>query len=181
MSKERGARRGRLWLRDAIVFAMFGAMMFALKIAMAALPNIHPLGMFIMVLTLVYRSRALIPIYIYVFLDGLFGGFNVWWVPYLYIWAILWGVTMLLPRRMKTPVAAVVYPAVCGLFGLLFGVFYAPAEALFYGFDLRETLIWLAGGIGFDVLHFIGNTAMGCLVLPLSRVLVKLDRARLPH
>lgn len=161
-------------IRHTIIFAMFGAMMFALKVAMTSLPNIHPLGMFIMLLTVVYRSRALIPLYIYVFLEGVFF-FGTWWFPYLYIWTILWGITMLLPKKMKPSVAAVVYPTVCGLYGLLFGLFYAPAEAIIYGLSFSETLAWIALGGYFDVLHAVGNFAMGCLVLPLSKVLLKLE------
>ena len=175
MRNASNSKKWRTWLRHLITFAMFGSMMFALKVVMMSLPNIHPLGMFIMLLTVVYRWKALIPIYIYVILDGIFFP-GVWWFPYLYIWAILWGTTMLLPKNMKPAVAAVVYPVVCGLFGLLFGVFYAPAEALFYGFDLKQTLAWIAMGTGFDILHAVGNAAMGCLVLPLSTVLLKLER-----
>ena len=74
--------------------------MFVSKIVMEFLPNIHLLGMLTMVYTLTFRSKALIPIYIYVFVNGLYAGFAVWWVPYLYVWTILWAVTMLLPRRM---------------------------------------------------------------------------------
>ena len=44
------------------LFAMFGAAMYASKELMAVLPNIHLLGMFTMLLTLVYRSRALYPL-----------------------------------------------------------------------------------------------------------------------
>ena len=159
-----------------IVFAVFGAMMFALKIAMAAIPNIHPLGMFIMLLTIVYRWRALIPIYIYVFLDGIYGGFGTWWLPYLYIWAILWAITMLLPRKMPNAVAAVVYPAICGLFGISFGALYAPVWAIIAGFNFEQTLAWIISGLSFDILHAIGNAALGCLVLPLSKVLLKLEK-----
>ena len=158
-----------------IVFAIFGAMMFALKIAMAAIPNIHPLGMFIMLLTVVYRWRALIPIYLYVLLDGIYGGFGTWWIPYLYIWAILWGITMLLPRKMPTAVAAVVYPTVCGLFGLAFGALYAPVQALIFNYTPAQTLAWIVAGLSFDVAHAIGNAAIGCLVLPLTRVLMRLE------
>lgn len=154
---------------------MFGSMMFALKVVMMSLPNIHPLGMFIMLLTVVYRWKALIPIYIYIALEGIFF-FGIWWFPYLYIWTVLWGITMLLPKNMKPAVAAVVYPLVCGLFGLSFGVLYAPAEALFYGLDLEQTLAWISMGLGFDILHAVGNTAMGCLVLPLSKLLFKLEK-----
>ena len=159
-----------------IVFAVFGATMFALKIAMAAIPNIHPLGMFIMLLTIVYRWRALIPIYIYVMLDGLYSGFGTWWIPYLYIWAILWAITMLLPRRMPRAVKAVVYPVVCGLFGIAFGALYAPVWAIIAGFNFEQTMAWIAAGLSFDILHAIGNASLGCLVLPLSEVLLRLDK-----
>ena len=169
-------RRGRTvrWLRETIIFAMFGAMMFAIKTVMAPLPNIHPVGIFIMLLTIVYRTKALIPIYIYIALEGLFAP-GVWWFPYLYIWAILWGITMLLPKNMKPVVAAVVYPVVCGLYGLLFGVLYAPAQALMFGFTVKQTIAWISMGLYYDILHAAGNAAMGCLVFPLSRVLLKLE------
>lgn len=175
MSEIRNVRKWRTWLRHMIIFAMFGSMMFALKTVMMSLPNIHPLGMFIMLLTVVYRWKALIPIYIYVALEGIFF-FGTWWFPYLYIWTILWGMTMLLPKNMKPAVAAVVYPAVCGLFGLAFGTLYAPAQAIFFKFTLKQTLAWIASGLYFDILHAVGNAAMGCLVLPLSTVLLKLER-----
>ena len=83
---------------------MLGALMYCSKIIMDALPNIHLLGMFTMTYTLVFRKKALIPIYIFVMITGLFGGFAAWWLPYLYIWAVLWGVTMLLPKTEDTVV-----------------------------------------------------------------------------
>ena len=178
MTEKTRKRRGRTvrWLRETIIFALFGSMMFALRVVMAAFPNIHPLGMLIMTFTVVYRWRALIPLYIYVTLEGIFFG-GVWWFPYLYIWTILWGITMLLPRKMKPSVAAVVYPAVCGFYGLIFGILYAPAEAVIYGMDFEQMLAWIALGTGFDILHAVGNTAMGLLVLPLSAVLLKLEKS----
>lgn len=161
---------------ELVVFAMLGSLMFCSKIIMEALPNIHLLGMFTMTFTLVFRFKALIPIYIYVMLNGLFAGFDVWWYPYLYIWTILWGVTMLLPKKMPRKVAAVVYPAVCCLHGALFGILYAPAEALFWGMDFQDTVAWIIAGIPFDLLHCIGDLAAGLLILPLSELLKKLVR-----
>lgn len=157
------------------VLAMFGAMLFAMKIAFEALPNIHPVGMLVMVITLAYRKHALIPIYMYVIILGAFYGFQPWWVPYLYVWAVLWTVTMILPKNMPPKVAMIVYPLVCGLFGLSFGVLYAPAQALMFEYDFPTTLKWIAAGFYFDVLHGIGNIGMGLLVYPLSRLLIKLN------
>lgn len=163
-------------LAELAVFAMFAALMFCSKKVMEFLPNIHLLGMFTMLLTVVYRSRALIPIYLYVLLEGLFGGFTLWWMPYLYIWTVLWGITMLLPRNMSKKTAAIVYPVVCGLHGLLFGILYAPAQALLFHLDFRAALAWIAAGLPFDAVHAAGNVVTGLLVLPLRGVLQKLKK-----
>ena len=156
---------------------MLGTLMFISKILMEFLPNIHLLGMLIMVYTIVFRKKALIPIYLYVFLNGIFAGFSPWWIPYLYIWAILWGITMLLPRNMPKKVACVVYPIICALHGILFGSLYAPVQAILYGFDLKQTIVWIIGGLTFDILHCIGNLCAGLLVLPLSEVLKRITKS----
>ena len=163
--------------RDMAIFAMLGALMFCSKLAMEALPNLHLLGALTMVYTIVYRYRALIPVYIYVILNGAFAGFNLWWMPYLYIWTILWGITMLLPRRMPRGVAAVVYPLICGIHGFAFGALYAPAQALMFGLDFKGMLAWIVAGLPFDLIHGAGNFAIGLLILPLSKLLYRLERS----
>ena len=120
-------------VREMAIFAMLGTLMFCSKIVMEALPNIHLLGMLTITYTLVYRAKALIPIYLYVLLNGLYAGFSVWWIPYLYIWTVLWGLAMLLPRRMPRWLACIVYPLLCALHGLAFGTLYAPAQAWLFG------------------------------------------------
>lgn len=157
------------------VYAMFGVLMLTSKILMEAVPNVHLLGMFTMLLTVVYRRRALYPIYTYVLLNGVYAGFASWWLPYLYIWTVLWGVVMLLPKNMPRKAAAVVYPLVCALHGLAFGTLYAPLQALMYGYDWRGMLTWISLGFPMDVLHAVGNLAAGLLILPLSDLLRKLN------
>lgn len=161
-----------------VVFAMLATLMFCSKLVMEALPNIHLLGMLTMTATIVFRKKALIPIYLYVLLNGLYAGFSMWWIPYLYIWTILWGITMLLPRRMPKGVASVVYPLVCGLHGFAFGTLYAPAHALMLGFSWEQTLAWIAAGLPFDLLHGFGNLCVGLLILPLSELLKRLMSRR---
>ena len=163
---------------ENVLLAMLGTLLFCSKIIMEALPNIHLLGMLIMVYTLVFRVKALIPIYLFVLLNGLYAGFSPWWVPYLYVWTVLWGVTMLLPRRMPNKVATVVYPLVCALHGIAFGILYAPAQALLFGLNFKQMLAWIAMGFPFDLIHGISNLVVGTLILPLSLLLKKLiDRA----
>ena len=161
-----------------VLFAMLGTLMFVSKVIMEVLPNVHLLGALTVTYTVVFRTKALIPIYIYVALNGLYAGFSVWWIPYLYIWAILWAITMLLPKRMPRCLAAFVYPALCALHGFAFGALYAPAQALMYGMNARQMLAWIVAGLPFDIVHGIGNFVAGLLVLPLSELMRKLVRRR---
>ena len=168
--------KSKLTIYELCVFAMLSAIMFCSKLVMEALPNIHLLGMLTIAYTIAYRLKALIPIYLYVFLNGLFAGFSAWWIPYLYLWAVLWGVVMLLPKRMPKAVAVPVYMVVCGLHGLLFGVLYAPAQAILFGLNFNETIAWIVAGFPFDIAHAVGNTFAGILIVPISQLLIKLKK-----
>ena len=162
----------KLTVKEMAVFGMLGGLMYASKLLMEALPNIHLLGTFVMALTLVYRKKALYPIYVFVLLAGLFGGFALWWPAYLYIWAVLWGVTMLLPSRS----GPLVYMAVCAAHGFLYGVLYAPMQALLFGLDWQGMLAWIAAGLPFDLTHGISNFFTGALILPLAALLRRAER-----
>ena len=168
----------RRHIRDTAVFGFLGALMFASKLVMEAFPNIHLLGMFVISFTLVYRARALFPIYVFVFLQGIFSGFAAWWVPHLYIWLPLWGGAMLLPKRMPKAVAPVVYMMLSALHGFLYGVMYAPAQALLFGFSFDLTVRWIIAGLPFDVIHGVSNFISGALIVPVTAVLCRLERGK---
>lgn len=163
----------KLTVREIAVFGLLGALMCASDLAMEALPNIHLIGVFVVATTVVYRAKALWPLYVYVLLIGLISGIGLWWIPYLYVWTVLWGVTMLLPKNMPKWLAPIVYMTVCGLHGLGFGVLYAPSQALLFGLNFRQTLAWIAAGFPFDLIHAVGNTVSGLLICPLIALLRK--------
>ena len=158
------------------MFAMLGTLMFVSKLLMEVLPNIHLLAMFTVLYTVVYRRRALVPIYLFVILTGLYGGFAMWWIPHLYLWTILWGVTMLLPRQMPKKVACVVYPVVCALHGLAFGTLYAPAQALLFGLSFDAMVAWIIAGLPWDFIHGISNFFCGMLIVPIITVLHRMEQ-----
>ena len=164
-------------MTELVLFAMLGMIMFVSKLVMEFLPNIHLLGMLTMVYTLTFRAKALVPIYVYVFVNGLYAGFSTWWVPYLYIWTVLWGLTMLLPRRMPQWLCCMVYPLVCGLHGLAYGTLYAPAQALMFGLNWKMTVAWIVAGLPFDAIHAVGNLLAGLLIVPMVELLKKLNRS----
>ena len=150
---------------------MLGALMLVSDIAMEALPNIHLIGVLIVASTVVYRFKALWSIYIYVIVYGVITGFGVWWVPYLYVWTVLWAVVMLLPKNMPKWLAPIVYCAVCALHGLSFGIIYSPMQALLMGFSFEQMLAWIAAGFYFDIIHAIGNLCLGVLIVPMIHTL----------
>ena len=165
----------KLTVRETAVFGMLGAVMYASKMIMELAPNIHLLGVFTIAFTIVYRKKALYPIYVYVLLNGALSGFGTWWVPYLYVWTILWGVVMLLPKKLPKNVKPLVYMVVCAMHGFLFGVLYAPAQALLFGLSLKGTIAWIVSGFPFDFIHGISNFFCGMLIMPIVSILRKLE------
>jgi len=151
---------------------MLGALMYASKILMEVLPNVHLLGVFVISITVVYRKLALYPIYTYVLLTGMFSGFSAWWVPHLYLWTVLWGATMLLPKKTSP----IIYILLCSLHGFLYGTLYAPAQALLFGLNFKQTISWIVAGLPWDVTHGISNLFCGILIAPLIRILRKSEQ-----
>lgn len=151
--------------------------MYASKLIMELVPNVHLLGVFTIAFTVVYRKKALYPIYTYVLLNGIFAGFATWWIPYLYIWTILWGVTMLLPKQMPPQIRLIVYMLVCALHGFLFGTLYAPAQALLYGLSFQGMIAWIIAGLPWDVVHGVSNFFCGLLIVPIVSVLRRLENS----
>lgn len=161
----------KLNIRETAVFALLGALMYASKVIMEILPNVHLLGVFVVAITVAYRKKALYPIYIYVFLNGLFSGFSMWWIPYIYIWTLLWGAVMLLPKKIPPKARPIIYMSVCALHGFLFGTLYAPAQAIMFGLDFKATVAWIAAGLPWDFVHGVSNFFCGILICPIISVL----------
>lgn len=163
-------------LRLLVVGAMLGSLMFISDILMEFLPNMHIVGALIITFTVVYRSWALVPIYVYVFLNGFFGGFGLWWYPYLYIWLPLWGMAMLIPCRLSPRWRVPLYMVICALHGFAFGVLYAPLQMFAFNFTPEMTVKWIIAGLPFDFIHGSFNFVAAMLVLPVSRALELVER-----
>ena len=150
--------------------------MYASKMIMEVAPNVHLLGVFTIAFTVVYRKKALYPIYTYVLLNGIFCGFATWWIPYLYLWAVLWGATMLLPKRIPEKLRPLVYMLLCAAHGFLFGTLYAPAQALLYGLSFQKMIAWIIIGLPWDFVHGVSNFFCGILIVPIVKILTFLEK-----
>ena len=167
----------KLTAKETAIFAMLGALMYASKIIMDMAPNIHLLGVFVIAITVVYRKKALYPIYIFVLLTGLLNGFSAWWVPYTYIWTVLWAVVMLLPKRIPKKAAPLIYMIICSLHGFGYGILYAPAQALLFGLSFKGMISWIITGLPFDMIHGVSNFFCGMLVMPIVSTLRLAERS----
>ena len=145
------AKSGALTVRELVLYALLGTMMFALKMAMAGLPNIEPVSLLVILYTLTFRRRAFWPIALYVLLEILTWGINTWTVNYLYVWAILALLTYLL-HGMKSTLG---WAALSGAFGLCFGLLCSPVYWATGGWAFA--LSWWISGIPYDLLHCVGN------------------------
>ena len=165
-----------LKLKELIIFAILGSIMFLSHMIMIWIPSVHLIGLFIAAFTLTYRSKALIPIYVYVMVYGALYGFSSWWVPYLYIWLPLWGIFFLVGRfKLPVKVKIPLYMILCALHGISFGALYAPYWAWVFGLSFEGMIAWIIAGLPFDVVHAISNFAAGALIVPLAELLKKLD------
>ena len=161
----------RLSIYDLVIQALLGAILLAVQVALAPLPNIELVSLLCLVYTLVYGKKALLSIYTFVLLEGLVYGFGLWWVMYLYVWAILWGIVMLLRRNRSV----ILWCLVLGLYGLFFGALCA-IPYLFAG-GVGAALSWWISGIPWDLAHCAGNFVIAlALFVPLRRLMAALCR-----
>lgn len=137
---------------------MLGALLLGVQVALSFLPNIELVSFFIIIYTLTLRSKALIPIYVFVFLEGFIYGFGIWWINYLYVWTVLFLLVMLFSRVSS----AIFWSIVNAGFGLFFGMLCA-IPYLFIGGINMAIAYWIEG-IVFDIAHCIGNFA-ACIIL----------------
>ncbi|MEE0968118.1 MAG: hypothetical protein U0M06_01940 [Clostridia bacterium] len=170
-----------LTLRETAVFPILGVLMYLGDILMEWLPNVHFVGVLCVVYTLVYRKKALIPLYIYVLLNGFFAGFSIWWIPYLYIWLPLWALAMLIRKNHRVEICILLSSGITMLHGFAFGILYAPAQAIMFGLDAKATLAWIAAGLPWDIIHGLGNLAASVIIIPIVTVLCRLENIPLPY
>ena len=163
-------------LLELVVLSLLGTLMFAAKMCLAGLPNIEPVSLLVIVYTLVYGKKALYPIYIYVAMELMFWGLGLWNLMYLYVWLVLFFLTLLF-RHMESPWG---WAILSGAFGLSFGLLCTPVYWITGGWAFG--LSWWISGIPWDVVHCVGNFVIALvLVRPLRHGLSALKLRYFPE
>ena len=141
----------KLTVKELVLIALLSAVLLVCQVGFAFLPNIEVVSLLVILYTLFFKKKTLYIIYIFALLEGLIYGFGIWWVMYLYVWTILWGITMLL-KKEKSPV---IWAFISGFFGLFFGTLCSVPYFITGGVSMG--LSWIIAGLQMDIIHGIGN------------------------
>jgi energy-coupling factor transport system substrate-specific component len=151
-------QKQKLTTREIAVMGLMIAVLEASVHAMAAIPNVEPVTLLLMLYTLFLGKKIVFVIAAYLLLEGCFYGFGLWWIMYLYIWPLLAFLTYQLRRQRSVWVFAIL----AGLFGLFFGAL-CSIPYLFMG-GISSAFAWWVSGIPFDLIHCASNFVL-CLTL----------------
>ena len=148
------------------------AMLFIVQICFAGLPNIELVSFLIIIFTINFSAKQVFfASYIFCVLEGLFYGFGLWWIMYLYVWQIL----ILITSILKKIDSIIVWAVISGSFGLFFGAL-CSIPYLFIG-GIGMAFAWWVSGLPFDILHCIGNfTVMLILYKPIRMFFTKIKK-----
>ena len=154
--------------KEIVIMGMMTAASFASQIAMSFLPNIEIVTLLFILYTLLLGKKVFLVIYAFVLLEGIFYGFGLWWLNYLYIWTIL-AIVVLIFRNQQS---VWFWSIVSGFYGLSYGALCSIIYHFIGG--INTAFAYWVSGLGFDVIHCIGNVVV-CLILykPLRYVLEK--------
>lgn len=158
-----------LRIKEFTLLSMMGTLIFALKMAFVALPNINLNAVCMIILASFFRWKALLSVAVYIFLEGITFGFGPWWLCYWYLWPCLIALSVLFRKRRS----AIGWAVLAGMFGLCFGAL-CSVPYLFFG-GLKTALAVWVNGIPYDIAHCVGNF-VSTLVLykPLYAVMERL-------
>lgn len=161
-----GTKAASLSTRELSVLALFAALMIALQVALAGLPNIELVTLFIILATVHMGWKAMFSVAVFVLVEGIIYGVSMWWINYLYVWPILVIITMALRRWSCT----MLWTIVAGIYGLLFGTFCSIPYFITGGW--AGGIAYIVAGLSFDLAHCLGNIASALILFyPLDRIL----------
>ena len=161
---------------DIALVALMVAVIEVFKFAMMGLPNIELTSFWLVLFSKNFGKKVYFVVPVFVLLEGIIFGFNLWWISYLYVWPIL----VLATRILQKNDSALIWAIVSAVFGLSFGALCA-LPYFFTGTDLQSGLTivfsqWVAG-IPWDITHCVGNFVLMLLLYkPLSQVMQRLQK-----
>lgn len=177
--------KGKSIAKDIALQAIMVAIIEVSKVALAWIPNVELTSFWIIIFTLFWGKKIFYVIPVFIIIEGLMYGVELWWIMYLYSWPILAIVTLL----FKKSKSVITFSVISGIFGLLFGLL-CSIPYIFTGSvgadlssGIRTAFAWWVAGIPWDLVHGISNfIIMLVLYHPIIRVMnniTNFDKERL--
>ncbi len=161
--------RRKISFKELLTLTMLGALLALGQWVMQGLPNIEPVSLLLMVYAYKFGYKTLISTYVFVGLELLLFGFNIWNIMYLYVWAIL--VLAVIPFRKIRK--SWLFALLSGIFGISFGAL--CSVPYFFAMGPAFAFSWIVSGLTFDVMHGVGNFALALvLYIPLTKAMDKI-------
>jgi energy-coupling factor transport system substrate-specific component len=153
------------------MIGMQAAVLLVLQVALRFIPNVEIVSLLIILYTLIFGRKTIYTIYVFVFLEGIVYGIGLWWFNYLYVWLVLYMITLIFHKNNS----AFYWAVISGSFGLSFGLLCSIPYFITGG--LPSGFAYWVNGILFDLVHGLGNfIAAITLYKPLYYILDKLNK-----
>lgn len=155
-----------LTTKDIVLIALSLSVIEVAKFTLGFVPGVEVASLLFIIYTLFFEKKMVYVLPAFCLIEGVLYGFGIWWFMYLYIWAILVGVTYVF--RNKTSVCF--WSILSGIYGSLFGLLCCPVYFVTGGATMA--ISWWIAGLPTDIIHGISNFII-CLLLfkPLNWVL----------
>lgn len=164
----------KLKVKDITLIAMMVAVIEVCKIVLSSIPNVELTSFWIIMFSLYFGKRIYLVIVVFILIEGLMFGINLWWIMYLYTWPLLAFVSM----RFKDHHSVYTWVMISGIFGLLFGLLcsfpYIVVGTVGYSLlnGLKTAFAWWVAGIPWDIVHGLSNMViMFILYYPVIKVM----------
>lgn len=161
----------KILTKDIAVMGIMLAIIEAAKFALSFIAGVEIVTLLFILYTLFFDKKMVYVLPVFLIIEGIIGGFGIWWFMYVYTWAILIIVSYLFRKRTSMWFWSII----SGLFGLLFGTLCCPVYFITFG---TETAIsWWIAGIPTDIIHGVSNFIL-CMILfkPLKKVMDNIKR-----
>ena len=167
-------------LKELAFLGVYSALLIAFKEMMNVLPNIEPVTVMLIALTTVFGIKALLPVYVFSFIEIILHGFHIWNMMYLYVWAVLVLIVLcFLPLhkvieaktgKAHPVILTVMWTILASIYGIGFGTI--CSIPYFFTLGLEGAVAWIVSGLAFDVIHCVSNAIITALMFfPLYKIL----------
>lgn len=154
-----------------VLLALFGALLFVAQVALSWAANVELVTLLLLLLSVTYGFKTLIPLYLFVLAEGLYYGFGQWFINYLYVWLV----PVVLGVLFRKQTSRWFWAVLAGVYGLCFGTLCSFPMLFIGGFPAMVG--YIISGLSFDAVHGVANfIAALVLFVPLRKVLFDLNR-----